>query len=291
MDYIKNEETMMLNVPCLELYHDNEEEAKQSPKCKIELVNERGYITNRLHEDILFEDINQNTQYYIPYQDSSPTYLMHLQKVISYLTKGYEKHSGSSFKECNIVELGCGNGQFIETLAEYGCKNLLGFDPAYNGNNGLIKKGYFDKSKVPFTTDLIVLRHVLEHISDPYDFMINLEKQLDEDCLVYIEVPNFDYIISNRAFYEITNMHCNYFTVSGLSKVAENVKHRLFFGDQYQGVLFSLKNMNSLSNLPYETVAFQGLISHIVYVRKWLISTGNIAVWGGGSKGIDTCEE
>ena len=59
-------------------------------------------------------------------------------------------------------------------------KGLVGlgvflFDPTYEGNNPRVMKHYFEPG-VGITASGLVLRHVLEHIQDPFSFLLQLKE-------------------------------------------------------------------------------------------------------------------
>ena len=51
-----------------------------------------------------------------------------------------------------IVEIGCGQGEFLSLLKERGCNTLMGFDPAYDPA----------RSAVAACSDIQILRHVFD---------------------------------------------------------------------------------------------------------------------------------
>ena len=113
----------------------------------------------------------------------------------------------------NIIEVGCGSGFFLELLNNNGFE-VVGFDPAYKGKNPKIQKRYFNlNSKI--SANGIILRHVLEHINDPYTFLLNLKKK-NNGGLIYIEVPCFEWVLKKRTWFDVFYEHVNYFRLEDL---------------------------------------------------------------------------
>jgi 2-polyprenyl-3-methyl-5-hydroxy-6-metoxy-1,4-benzoquinol methylase len=71
-----------------------------------------------------------------------------------------------------LVEVGCGKGFFLEMLLERGV-DIIGFDPTYEGANPRIKQSYFELHST-IEANGIIIRHVLEHIQDPFNFLMAL---------------------------------------------------------------------------------------------------------------------
>jgi len=65
--------------------------------------------------------------------------------------------------------------------------------------------------------DCIILSHVLEHIYDLNNFVINLDKNLNNNGLIYIEVPNAEFYDKFDPLQEINIEHINFFSKLALS--------------------------------------------------------------------------
>ena len=104
-------------------------------------------------------------------------------------------------KEDVILDLGCGEGNISYLISKY-CKKVIGID--YDKN--LIfkaKKNYelrenlkFQVGKIPDIFynnsdyyDLIICSHIIEHVNNYKDLLINLKKYTNK---IFIEVPDFD---------------------------------------------------------------------------------------------------
>jgi len=90
---------------------------------------------------------------------------------------------------------------------------ITGFDPTYEGDNPAVVKKYF-ASELGIRAVGIVLRHVLEHIQDPLQFLLRLKEANGGSGRIYIEVPCFDWICEHRAWFDVFYEHVNYFRLS-----------------------------------------------------------------------------
>ncbi|GAF97423.1 unnamed protein product, partial [marine sediment metagenome] len=149
-----------------------------------------------------------------------------------------------NLKDKTILEIGCGKGTFLKRICEKCKARGVGFDTAYDrivvSKDVVFKKRYFDKRSANFSADFVFLRHVLEHIPCPYKFLKSIIQNIDitKNPKIIIELPDFDWIIKNKEFYDIYYEHCNYFTKLSLQNLAESLGLRvdmLFntFGGQY----------------------------------------------------------
>ncbi|TDT74111.1 methyltransferase family protein [Litoreibacter halocynthiae] len=184
----------------------------------------------------------------------------------------------------DLVEVGCGKGTFLEILAGRGA-SITGFDPTYEGNSPRIQKRYFGP-ELGFSAKGLVLRHVLEHIPDPYAFLCQLRDANGGRGLIYIEVPCFDWICGKRSWFDIFYEHVNYFRLSDFCKIfgkAPAMGH--CFGGQYLYVIGDLSSLREPEYDPQDPVMFpDGFIASLQ--DRASASTKSDVVWGGASKGV-----
>ena len=192
-----------------------------------------------------------------------------------------------------IVEVGCGKGDFVEMVQDDGFFKIKGFDASFEGNNSAIEKRYLNKND-RIKADLIVLRHVLEHVPNPYNFLLML-KEVFENAKIYIEVPNYDWIIDNKTYFDITYEHVNYFSQMSLRKLFEKslTRHGLLFDYQYQYVIADLPSLNRQFSELYESenwefISFRDLFPDLradIQRLDALAKGCSVYVWGAATKG------
>ena len=186
--------------------------------------------------------------------------------------------------EVDVIE-SHGGGITLELLEKMEFE-ITGFDPAYEGSNINIVKAPFEQ-KSHLKAEGIILRHVLEHIKNPYDFLTNISLANNEKGKIYIEVPCFDWILNNNAWYDIFYEHVNYFRLSDLknmfSKVYDSGK---LFGDQYIYIVADLASLKEPVYNKNNSVKFpKNFTKQIDQVSLDKDLSKNLFVWGGGSKG------
>lgn len=181
-----------------------------------------------------------------------------------------------------LIEVGCGKGTFLDMLADRGA-DITGFDPTYEGDDKRIEKVYFGP-EVGMNGDGLVLRHVLEHIQDPVDFLMQLAEANGGQGLIYIEVPCLDWIGENRAWFDFFYEHVNYFRLSDFHKIfGRVVTSGNCFGGQYLYVIGDLASLRHPSYDPDAPVRFPADFTDSLQAAN---TTDQDVVWGGASKGL-----
>ena len=226
-------------------------------------------------------------------QSLSPKFFGHLDDVLGLLKASYPAGA-------RLVEVGCGKGYFVELIQADGTFSIEGFDGAYEGGNPAIGKRYLTADD-SLTADLVILRHVLEHIRKPHEFL-GLLKKIFGDADTYIEVPDFDWITKNHAFFDITYEHVNYFSPRSLTFLfSEHRKKGLMFDGQYQFILASLGKLQVEKFSDAYTIAdnwdvhrfedfFPEFRARIEQISRAADQPGScLYIWGAATKGVMFC--
>lgn len=148
----------------------------------------------------------------------------------------------------SVVEVGCGKGYFIGMLSELGFSNLRGFDKSYQDDDPRIVKHYLTTSDMPLEADVLVLRHVLEHVPKPLEFLDELARINGKSCSFVIEVPSTDWIIENSTFWDFTYEHVNYFTSESFRQMFDYCEVLEKFYGQYLLAFCSSESLNHRTN-------------------------------------------
>jgi hypothetical protein len=127
-----------------------------------------------------------------------------------------------SLYDKDLVEIGCGKGEFLTLLASRGGSRGVGFDPGApeDLSTGGVRfiRGFYSQDYAAWPVDLICCRHVLEHIADPVDFLTGIRNIIGDrqNVAVFFEVPNALYTLRDLGIWDIIYEHCSYFTPSSL---------------------------------------------------------------------------
>ncbi|TQR22633.1 SAM-dependent methyltransferase, partial [Campylobacter sp. MIT 97-5078] len=154
-------------------------------------------------------------------------------------------------------------------------------------------QGFFEaqtiKPILKHKVDCVVFRHLLEHIYTPALFLKEVVDLLEEDGLIYVEVPNIDEFIDNKRFYEIFNDHCGYYQksvlINHLSKLhCELVDELFLYENQHMGLFFKKKKATKQSYLTPRFYDFKKDFDEaITKLNDELKAYSNIAIYGAGA--------
>ena len=240
-----------------------------------------GFVHNISFDENLIE-YDENYQNEVSH---SIFFKRHLNEVYKLIKSKFPKGS-------KLVEVGCGKGAFLEIVKNDRYFDYEGFDNAYEGNDGKIQKRYLTTEDKIFA-DVIVLRHTLEHIKNPFDFIKFLKKIFDRKSFIFIEVPQFEWIIENKVLFDFSYEHVNYFTTNALCSLFHSIEFSgNFFSGQYQFCLAKLDNLSEQvlqenedykNWIDYDLTPFiEQFIKKLEYLEKY----ERFWVWGGATKGV-----
>ena len=129
----------------------------------------------------------------------------------------------------DVIEIGCGQGEFLSLLCEIGGNRGVGFDPVYNDErveqqaNGSIIfiKDFYSEKYAHFHADFVCCKMTLEHIQDTAKFVGMIGRVLEDksNVTVFFQVPDVVRILREMAFWDIYYEHCSYFSLGSLARL------------------------------------------------------------------------
>lgn len=252
--------------------YDTPAEARGCPRGDVCLV--QSPTTGLIYNAAFRPELMTYDPHYQNEQAVSPRFRRHLDEVAWIVERTMGKR--------DLVEVGCGKGSFLEVMVARGAK-ITGFDPTYEGNNPRIRRHSFTVG-VGIMARGLVLRHVLEHVHDPFQFLDDLRLANGGSGLIYIEVPCFDWICAHRAWFDIYYEHVNYFRLSDFSRMFnDTVAQGFLFDGQYQYVVADLCTLREPRASEADRVTFP---NDFLRSLRADFSDGPTAIWGGSSKGV-----
>lgn len=217
-------------------------------------------------------------------------------------------------RDKTIIDIGCGNGEFLDLICNMGLNQGLGFDPSYrsvtdeaNDKRFRIIPDLYSGNYSAYEADLITCRHVLEHIEKPQEFVRDLWKTIGvrEDTALYFEVPNIRHTLHNLAIWDLIYEHCSYYSCESLVRlftdqgfVVTSVSET--FGGQYLSLDANPGESDASvrNDLCYDQISLEADITAFrtrfqrkigewrAKFRRYGESERRIVVWGAGSKGV-----
>jgi SAM-dependent methyltransferase len=160
----------------------------------------------------------------------SQAYRRHLESFADEIARRFPKTAA-------ILEVGCGDGWLLRRLRELGFTDVLGIDPsraARGQTESYLVSGYFPQD-IPASHrhrrfDLVISRHVLEHIENPRPFVVALAAALATDGQLWLEVPDLDSTLVRDLWSNFYQLHCNYFSSVTLDQMAATAGLRCVAG-------------------------------------------------------------
>lgn len=204
-------------------------------------------------------------------------------------------------KESAALEIAPGSGDLANALAP-NCKHYYTIDPSLvslsleNASNLTHIQSFFEyeklKNSIKHKISFIAFRHLLEHIFTPNSFLKEVVKLIENEGVIYIEVPNINEFIDNQRFYELFNDHCGYYQkgvlIDFMQKLnCEFIDELTLFNEQHMGLFFRKKEQNftqkSVSFSLFDEGLKMGFENAIKALNKRLENYENIALYGAGA--------
>jgi hypothetical protein len=284
----------------------NREEALAYPTGDLRLAFCRacGFIWN-LAFDVALNEYSQRCE---ETQGFSPHFRAWLRGLAEEFVERYDLHGK------DVLEIGCGKGEFLALVCELGAGHGTGIDPAYVP--GRLESAAADR--LTFLTalyseayghlvgDAVVCRHTLEHIAPVAEFVRSVRSSLTDrdDVILFFELPDTLRVLREAAFWDIYYEHCSYFTPGSLTRLFRRegfdpIDLRLDYADQYilldtrpgtgRGPALPLEDdLAETARLVehFRPVSSERVQELATMIRAVHAGDGRAVIWGAGSKGV-----
>jgi hypothetical protein len=212
-----------------------------------------------------------------------------------------------------LLDIGCGQGEFLRELCEHAGATGVGYDAMYAGPTGVDSRVEFHSTLAPRGAampayDFVSSRHWFEHIYDPYEFLVDLRTQAaGRPVFGYVEVPDACYDLKT-AGWEVIYPHVSYFDANSLCRIVERAGWRIedtgtLFGGMFRFIEFSANQTQprrGVNPLPGNAERDEQLRAIAGFAERhhderlrWtrriaeLVDEGaNPVLWGAGSRGV-----
>ena len=211
----------------------------------------------------------------------------------------------------NIVEIGCGKGEFLMLLCTDGKNQGIGYDPGYlparnnkhDSDNVKFVTDFYSEKYRDKDADFVCCKMTLEHIPETGQFITMVRNALVEDTNVFFMIPESKRILETCAFEDIYYEHCSYFTSCSLSYLFgannfDSIETYTLYDDQYLAISASPRAFGQQSTSRDEIAEIKSLVKEFPakfaaekdhwkkQIEKRVNADSKIVIWGSGSKGV-----
>lgn len=243
-------------------------------------------------------------------QSYSPTFNHFHHNLAQTLIDRYDLHGKK------IIEIGCGNGEFLILLCHLGGNVGVGFDPAYDEtrieheakNQITFIQDFYSEKYADMAGDFVCCKMTLEHIPDTADFLSTVRRSIGDnlDTKVFFQIPNAGYVMDDVAFWDIYYEHCSYFSAASLTYLFQNSGFNVInvtteYDNQYIMIEASPSNDDKNKREPVDQIlvdqveekvsSFQSQVQNRIKNWQNLLNElksndQKVVIWGSGSKGV-----
>ncbi len=262
-----------------------------------------GFITNTAFDPTLHEYSTR----YEETQSFSPTFNQFHRSLAQRLIGKYDLYGK------DIIEIGCGKGEFLTLLCELGNNRGIGLDPSYvperNPGNNRVRfiQDLYSEKYMHLQGDVIICKMTLEHIQPVHEFVSMVRRSIGTktNATIFFQIPNVMYILREVAFWDVYYEHCSYFSKGSLARLFRRCGFEVHalsteYNDQYLTIearpaqgpgRVPLPEEHDMEELRQRVQCFAS--AYPGKIRQWkeqfmrLVDEGRrIVLWGAGSKGV-----
>lgn len=202
-----------------------------------------------------------------------------------------------------VIDIGCGEGHFLRGVAQAcGAKGrFLGFDPNASPETGVnldFQARLFEPlSDMPaFAPDAVVIRHVLEHLTEPAAFLDEMAwgaSYLGKTAWLFAETPCIDRVFETGRLADFFFEHVSHFTTRSFAALMARAGEVVTLAHGYDGeVVYALVKLGVPAELHERARASRAFAARAEVSREAIraelaalaASGAKVAIWGGTGK-------
>lgn len=202
-----------------------------------------------------------------------------------------------------LVEIGCGEGLFLERLAKHG-NHCIGFEPGPDAARAKARgveayPEYFQGSRLfDLRADALICRHVIEHLANPLDFLEDIAIaccEADLAPLFFAEVPLIEKAMQQHRINDFLYEHVSNFTLNSFRIMFERAGFdvldiRARFQDEVVTIVAKPRPKPLQRAVRMRAASFKlSIQDQLQQVRNtlllWREQDLRVALWGGTGKG------
>lgn len=143
----------------------------------------------------------------------------------------YKEHKGVGFylqPDLHLLDIGCGNGEFLKMLRASGFKKLTGIEPFLEKSIEIdsdlrLIKGEITSLNTKY--DFIRLHHVFEHVPNTRQNLHQIFSLMNDNAVLILIVPIVDYVFrkfKQHAYVIQAPHHFHLFSLQGICNLLES---------------------------------------------------------------------
>ena len=230
-------------------------------------------LSHIVHPDELFKD-------YMYLSGTSVTLKKYFDWFVEYTVEEFLTRNSRPPKK--ILEVACNDGTQLESYIEAGYTDVYGVDPAENIYETTTKDKFGDRIACAYfssdifdgqTYDMIVAQNVFAHNEDAYKFLMDADRLMHDDSLLFIQTSQADMVKSNQ-FDTIYHEHLSFFNINSMWTLVNRTNLRLMdviktpiHGTSYIFVLSKSETITDVVIKPWKQEKRVGLYDLDIYLK------------------------
>lgn len=224
---------------------------------------------------------------------------------LQYMESEIKKRFGT--KEISVVDVGGNDGYTLKKIKIKTNRKVLiepskaAIEIAKNENIEICNDFLNNNTATQYANkfDVVITRHVIEHISDPKEFFANLLKLLKPNGLIFIETPDLLSVLKRTLLRVVSLQHLHYFSPISLEKIADKKAYLAsHITAEGYAIVATFCKEKSPQSLPKKRINKKSYLNYAVtfndrftnectkklkLLKNWKNKGKKIWLWGAGS--------
>ena len=189
-----------------------------------------------------------------------------------------------------VIEIGCGQGEFVQFVRNLGL-SVVGYDPVGRPQGEAVEylqRNFWNPNEP--AADLYVMRCVLPHIEYPWDFLDSISLS-SPSSLVLVEFQRLEWVLTNRAWYQVSHDHVNIFQAEDFRARYDVVAEGVFSNGEWGWVLLR-SNSRRHPTVAHPAPEIVRKIGELQPAKEAFLAAAQrrrsrmVTIWGAAGKGI-----
>lgn len=215
----------------------------------------------------------------------------------------------------DVLEIGCGKGEFLSLLCELGRNRGVGYDPSFiparlaeHSRQIRFVREFFSDSTAEPPPDFVCCKMTLEHIGETRRFVDAVRRvaSAERGTVAFFQIPDVRHILEETAFWDVYYEHCSYFSPASLTYLFRHAgfevlrtstgydgQYLMIEGSAADGVdvTSTAAEQHEIERLREQAMNFAAAVDRIAgewreRLRQSKAASRRTVLWGSGSKAV-----